>query len=62
MKIIIQWVIDDEQSKEYEVDSKNCEYEEYHRYFTVDIRKLGVDPIKVFKDSLIHCKIKSKSD
>ena len=62
IKVKIQWKIDEEQSEEFELEFADGSKDAEKKWHTIDIRDVGVKPIKVNEGQVIHVKTKVDDD
>jgi len=62
IKVKIQWKIDEEQSEEFEMEFADGSKDAEKKWHTIDIRDVGVKPIKVNEGQVIHVKTKVDDD
>jgi len=59
---IVKWYIDDDKSDEYEIEIANDTKDPEKKWMDINLKELGVKPIKVNEGQKLHCCIKVKSD
>jgi len=62
VKIKVSWEIDRIAYPEFSVENVDSDKDPEKKWFVIDIRKFGVEPIKVSKGTEINCKMRCECD